>query len=111
MTMRSARTWRGAMAVLSAMIQSLVMVSSARVPRCSLFDAHQRQLVGEAAGPDAMALSRDVGVAHAVAAARDGPALEFLGLGIEAHHGIRGGLGFAVPDDILDGGDSVGRRL
>src|SRR5688500_20208280 len=99
MTMRSARTWRGAMAVLSAMIQSLVMVSSARVPRGSLFDAHQRQLGGEAVGQDEMALARDVGGAHDVAAARDGPALAFLGLGCEDPEGLRGGPVCAARGD------------
>src|SRR5688500_11109473 len=77
--------------------------------RCLLAYRDQRNLVGEAVRQDEVAASGDIGIAHYVAAARNRPALEFLRLGIEAHHCIRGRLGFAVPDDVLDGGNAVGR--
>src|SRR5438046_6424688 len=73
----------------------------------SLRYSDQIHLVDQAVGEDEIAVSRDVGVAHDVAAARNRPALEFLGLGIEAHHRVRRGLGFAVPDDIADRGDAI----
>ena len=52
--------------------------------------------------------ARDGRVAHDVAAARDRPALEFRGLRIEAHDGVRRRSGLAVPDDVVDRRDAVG---
>src|SRR5713101_6025852 len=76
-----------------------------------LRDSDQRHGIHQAVGQHEVALFRDRGVAHDVAAARDRPALELRGLGIEAHDGIRLGLGLAVPDDIVDRRDAVGRGL
>ena len=68
----------------------------------SLRDFHQRHAVHQAVGKQEVAIARDRRVAHDVAAAWDHPALEFLGLWIEAHDRIRRRLKFAIPDDILD---------
>src|SRR5687768_9968873 len=67
-----------------------------RLP-CLLAYGDQRDLVGEAVRQDEVAVPGDIGVAHDVAATRNRPALKLLRLGIEAHHRIRGRLGFAVP--------------
>src|SRR3954465_1752448 len=72
-----------------------------------LLDRDHRNLVYQAVGQHKIAVARNRGVAHDVAAARDRPALEFLRLGIEAHDGIRLRTGFAVPDDIVDRRDAV----
>src|SRR6476659_5048142 len=76
-----------------------------------LLDSHEGDFVGEAVGEHEVAFARDVGVPHDVAAAGNGPGLEFLGLRIEAHHGVRRGLGLAVPDYVPDRRDAVGRGL
>src|SRR5438132_13233351 len=73
----------------------------------SLLDRDQRNAVDEAVGEHEIAVARDRGVAHDVAAARDRPALEFAGFGIEANDGVRFRSGFAVPDDVVDGRDAV----
>src|SRR5712691_64561 len=77
---------------------------SATSPR--YFD--QRHGVDQAVGEDKVAIPRDRGVADDVAATRNGPALEFLRLRIEAHDGIRRGARLAVPDDVVDRRDAVG---
>ena len=58
-----------------------------------------------------IAVRRDVHVAHDVAAAGNGPGLEFLGLRVEAHDGVRLGAGLVVPDRALGEDDAVGLRL
>src|SRR6478735_10790994 len=67
----------------------------------SLLYCDQRNAVDEAVGQQKVAIARDGGVAHDVSAARDRPALEFFGFGIEAHDGVGGRSGLAVPDDIV----------
>src|SRR4051794_33521102 len=64
----------------------------------SSLDLHEPDLIGQAMRHDRIAVRRDIHVAHNVAASRNGPALELLGLRIEAHHGVRLGSGFAVPE-------------
>ena len=72
-------------------------VSRASAPDCggnssllaaSLRDRDQRHVVDQAVGQHEVAVAV-TGVAHDVAAARDRPALEFLGLRIEAHDRVR----------------------
>src|SRR5262249_2090744 len=57
--------------------------------RSLLGDLHQGHRVDQAVGQDEIALSGDRGIAHDVAPAGDGPALELLRLGVEAHDRIR----------------------
>jgi hypothetical protein len=51
----------------------------------------EADLVHQAVGDDRIAIRVYGHVAHDVAAARDCPGLEFFGLGIEAHDGVRAG--------------------
>src|SRR6266849_9514963 len=80
---------------------------SATSPR--YFD--QSHGVDQAVGEDKVTLPRDRVVADDVAATWNSPALESLGLRIEAHDGVRRRAGLAVPDDVIDGGDAVGLGL
>src|SRR4051795_3571529 len=50
-------------------------------------------------------------VPHNTTAGGDGPGLELFGLRIEANQGVRPDGGFAIPDDVLVGGDAVRLRL
>src|SRR6266542_4885717 len=77
----------------------------------SLRDFDQRHSINQTIGQYEVAVPRGRGVADDVAATRDGPALEFLGLRIEAHDGIRRRAGLAVPDDVVDRRDTVGLGL
>src|SRR3989442_4829403 len=76
-----------------------------------LGDGDQGHGIDQAVGQHEVAVLRHVRVANDVAAARDRPALELLRLGIEAHDGVRPRLGLAVPDDVVDRRDAVGRGL
>src|SRR5215813_1284151 len=82
----------------------------ARATRVSLY-LDQSDLVDQAVGGDRVAVARHVHVAHDVAAARDRPALEFFGLRIEAHDGVRLGTGLVVPDRAPGEDHAVGLRL
>src|SRR5262249_44390298 len=77
----------------------------------SFRDLDQGHGVDQAVGEDEIAVPGDRGVAHDVATARNGPALKLFGLGVEAHDCVRGGPRFAVPDDVVDGGDPIGLGL
>src|SRR3989441_2827007 len=80
--------------------------------RCSsLRDLDQGHGIDQAVGQHEVAVPGDRGVAHDVAATRDGPTLEFGSLGIEAHDHIRCRSGLAVPDDVVDRRDAVGLGL
>src|ERR1700674_1588533 len=72
---------------------------------------NERHAVDEAVGENEVAARRHRGVAHDIAATRNGPALEFLRLRIEAHDRVRRRAGLAVPDDVVDGRDAVGLGL
>src|SRR5882762_11796069 len=76
-----------------------------------LGDGDQGHGVDQAVRKHEVAVFRDVRVANDVAAAGNRPGLELLRLGIEAHHGVRLRLGLAVPDDVVDRRDAVGRGL
>src|SRR5437899_4364934 len=76
-----------------------------------LRERHQGHGIDQAVGQYEVAVGRDRSIAHDVAAARDRPALELLRFGIEAHDGVRPGFGLAVPEDIVDRRDAVGRGL
>src|SRR5919204_4105181 len=80
-------------------------------PLASLRDLHERHRVDEAVRKHEVAVPGDGGVPHDVAAARDGPALEFFGLRVEAYDRIRGRPGLAVPDDVVDRRDAIGLGL
>src|SRR5579871_2808921 len=84
--------------------------ASALSVRCA-FDFNHADLVDEAVRHHRVAVVVDVHVAHDVAAARDGPRLELLPRGIEAHDGVRLGAGLAVPDGALGEDDAVRLRL
>src|SRR5205085_4811433 len=58
-------------------------------------------------GQQEIAVTRDRRVAHDISAPGDRPALEFFGLGIEAHDGVRGRSRLAVPDDVVDCRDTI----
>ena len=58
-----------------------------------------------------IAVARNIHVAHNVTAARNGPALEFFRLRVEAHNGVRFGKRLAVPDGALRESHAVGLRL
>src|SRR5206468_1415667 len=74
-----------------------------------LRERHQGHAIDQAVGQHEIAVRRDRSIAHDVAAPRNRPALEFLGLRFEAHHCIRLGFGFAVPEDVVDRRDAIGR--
>ena len=61
----------------------------------SLLDFDQRNTVHRAGGEHRVAFGRDVHLAHDVATGRNHPGLKVLRLGIEAHHRVRLGAGFA----------------
>src|SRR5262249_35428264 len=76
-----------------------------------LRNLHHAHRIDEAIGEYEIAGLGDVRIAHDVAPARNSPALELLGLRIEANDRVGFDLGFAVPDDALDRRDAVGRGL
>src|SRR5947207_11649156 len=71
--------------------------------RYGLLDLNQRDGVDQTVGQHEVAVWRDIGLAHDVAATGDHPSLELLRLRVEAHHRIGRCSGLAVPDDVLDG--------
>src|SRR5438552_3088664 len=77
----------------------------------SLRDFDQSHGIDQAVGEHEVALPCDRGVADDIAATRDRPALEILGLRIEAHDGIRRRAGLAVPDNVVDRRNTVGLGL
>src|SRR5205823_8696753 len=68
-------------------------------------------LIDETVSEHGIAFPRDIHVAYDIAAARDAPGLEFLGLGIEPYDGVRLGEGLAVPHGALGEHDAVGLGL
>src|SRR5580704_14771534 len=75
-----------------------------------LADRDQRYHVERALSHHDVAVPGGHHVAHYASARGDGPRLEFLRLRIEADQGIRLHGRFAVPDDSVQEGDSIGLR-
>src|SRR5205809_392507 len=106
------RPWRAPLhrIILAAMTIRGAYGSRAR-RATSLRDSDERHGIDEAVGQHEVAVPRDRGVAHDVAATWDRPALELLGLGIEAHDRVRCRSRLAVPDGVVDGRDAIGLGL
>src|SRR5258708_2599614 len=80
-------------------------------PEKALFDFDEPDLIHQAVGGHHVAVWCDIHVADDVAAARNGPGLEFFGLRIETDDGVRLGERLVVPKRALGEDDAVGLRL
>src|SRR3569832_1747104 len=76
--------------------------------RKPLFDVDHADLVDEAVGHYRVAIRQDAHVSHDVAAAGNGPTLEFFRRWIEANDRIRLGIGLVVPDRPLSEYHAIG---
>src|SRR5262249_1522210 len=101
--------------VFPATFSVLALLGQARAKEGRAFasfpDRHQRDGVYQAVRENKLAVARDRGVAHDIAAARNRPSLEFRSLRIKAHDHVRCGIRLAVPDDVGDRRNAVGFRL
>src|SRR3954447_19095615 len=86
---------------------SVHSVHDIRPAVASLLDNNQRDAVDQTIGQQEVAVARDGSVADDISTARDCPALEFFGFGVETHDGVRVRSGLAVPYHVIDRGDAI----